>query len=73
MAKAYVITESDRAAIQRLIDTVRRLRLPTHPDFVEDDHQAPEVYIARTPASGIPVNSPHAGVLTGTSTTAESL
>lgn len=68
MAQGYLLSESDRRELQELIAWKRRV-IGGSPrqavDWVE--HQAPEVYLVRAPATGIPALS--LGSNTGTGPT----
>lgn len=70
MAKGYVLSENDREALKRFMDRTKGGRINSGRDWEEEnDHQAPEVYVARTPTGGIPQLDEGSGVGTGTSAT----
>lgn len=56
MADGYLLTERDRAIMREIVAEVRRtIGNTTGRAGVEwDEHQAPEVYVAKTPSGGIP-------------------
>lgn len=59
----YALSAAEVAAFKELVEDLRR-RLSTVPDrpiHYETDHQAPEVYAAKTPAGGIPALTVGAG------------
>ena len=66
--KLYGLTEKDREQVQDLVDGFERKwgNVPGHSVPVLDDPMAPEVYIARTPAGGIPALTEGVGTGTGT-------
>lgn len=65
--KLYGLTEKDREQVQLLISDFERLP-PQRPgrSAPSDDHQAPEVYVAKTPSTGIPPLIEGVGTGTGT-------
>lgn len=63
MARGYFLGEREAAELRQLADKLRKQLANTagRPGRERPDHQAPEVYVARTPAGGIPaldVNTP---------------
>jgi hypothetical protein len=59
VAEAYFLSESDKAAIQGLLTEASARRVGTtgrqgSESVDHEEHQAPEVYVARIPAGGIP-------------------
>jgi len=56
MPKLLTLSERDVKALRGLLDRVQgsRRNPEGRPDTTVDDHQAPEVYVAKTPSGGIP-------------------
>lgn len=63
MAEGYLLTREDKDKVQEVIDFVRTRRVNTVGRTYEsqEDWQAPEVYVARTPPGGIPSLIPAPG------------
>lgn len=65
--KIPILTPKDLAVLRRLLDWAKKVRpnpsLRTGP--IDEGHQGPEVYVAKTPAAGIPALAVDTG--TGTS------
>src|SRR5688572_17970448 len=70
MAKAYLLSEADHRALSRLL--ARERRRPStarnRPHVPEQEIQTPDVYVARTPAAGIPASTEEPGTGTGSGT-----
>ncbi len=61
--KLFLLKADDLAILREVIDDYRKRRYstPGRARIEPDEHQAPEVYIARTPASGIDALRGHSG------------
>lgn len=68
MPEMYWLTEEEIRTIQSVLDLVRnQLKNTQRGDkFLENDHQAPEFYVARAPSDGIPSMVEASGTGTGT-------
>lgn len=64
MADLFQFTEEDMGVLKELVLAYRNRRLPLRSRQEDEYHQAPEVYVVRTPTGGIGGNSE--GLLTGT-------
>ncbi len=71
----YKLTENDVAILREMVrrERGRRSNPDQRPKYVENDHQAPEVYVALTPLGGIPaLLEPGLGTGTGSGNEANS-